>query len=130
MTWLSELVVRPTLNTVGIPLSSYQATVWWKKFKIILIEDLNLWRGSINQVQYSCVSQWHTVQQLHTSSIICVHKFNSSSKIFQSSITINSSLKIFLNFSMSSSNQLSLEKFQKHFQSSSQVRPEWKNFKV
>ena len=98
LTWLSELVMRPVLNTIGIPLSSYQATIWWKIFKIILTKDLKLWRGNTNQVQYSCVSQWYTVQQLHR-----------SSKNFQSSFTINTSLEKKLKFSKSSSSQLSLK---------------------
>ena len=39
--------MRPTLNTIGIPLSSYQATILWKIFKIILTKNPNLWRGNI-----------------------------------------------------------------------------------
>ena len=125
MTWLSELVMRPTLNTISIPLNSYQATIWWKIFEIILNKDLNLWRGKINQVLYSCVSKWYTVQQLHTSSIICVDKFKKLFKVHLQSTQVWNTLKKF-----QSPVQVNWAwKFSKNFQSSTQVRPEWENFK-
>ena len=97
--------MRPTLNTISIPLSSYLATIWWKIFRIILNKDLNLWRRNINQVQYSCVSQWHT-----SSTIAYIHMCTSSK------------------FSKFIHNQLKFEKIQKIFQSPVQVNWAWKNF--
>ena len=96
----------------------------------LLFYVLHLWRWNINQVQYRCFSQWNTVQQLHTSSIICVHKLKKK----QSSFTINTSLKIFFlnyqspvqvnwawknfrKFSMFNSSKTWVKKFQKYFQS-------------
>ena len=79
-----------------------------KCFEKNLIECLNLWRGNINQVQYSCVSQWHIIQQLYTSSIICVHMFKKVSKF--------------------NHNQYKFENFQK-FHSPVQVNWVWKKFK-
>ena len=109
-----------------------------KCFEKNLTECLNIWRGNINQVQYSWVSKCQ-----HSSTVVC--KFNHMcvhvQEKIQSSNTINTGLKKFQkilkvqlqsnkveNFSKSSSSQLGLKKISKNFQSSTQVRPEWKNF--
>ena len=72
-------------------------------------------KGNINQVQYSCVSQFHTVQQLHTNSIICVHKFKKFSKFSYNQHKFEKVLKK-VQFKSTE-----LENFQK---SSTQVRPQ------
>ena len=120
-------------------LSSYYMI---KGLEKILIECLNLWRGNINQVQYSWVSK---CQQGSTVACkfnhMCVH----AQEKIQSSNTINAGLKKFQkNFKVQlQSNKVEkilkkifkvqfkstgFEKNSKNFQSSTQVGPEWKKF--
>ena len=112
-----------------------------KCFENILIECLNLWRGNINQVQYSWVSKCQQGSTVACKfNLMCVHV----QKKIQSSNTINAGLKKFQKNSKSNYNQTSLKKIQKNFkvqfkstgfeknskkfQSSTQVWPEWKKF--
>ena len=101
-------------------LSSYHMM---KIFEIILTKDLNLWRGNINQYNTAVL-----VNGIQFNNCIQVQSYvYTSSKKFQSSFTINTSLKKFKNIFKVQFKSTELKKISKNFKKFS--KPEWKNFK-